>query len=360
MNRAPSFELSLARRVRAPRESVFDAFVMPQRMGWMSPRGMTCAEIVADARVGGRFRITMRAKDGEKFVAFGEYREVVRPERLVYTWQWEGKKFALPAETLITVSFSERDGATEVRMRHTGFVDAAARDLHNGGWGSCFNRLVDSLDVRGSAATVTLLGDPRSTHVRTARMGLAEKGVKYTLEPHDPHTPQILAVHPFGRIPAFRDGEIELFETSAILRYVEEAFEGPSLLPNGVSDRARCEQWVSAANSYLRDAMLERYVEQYFFPKREDGQPDRVVIDAALKDIASQLAVLDRAYGGRDFLVGGGVSMADLFLAPMLAYVEAMPEGEELLAKAPNVRRAQAVMHERASFRDTDVTRRQP
>jgi glutathione S-transferase len=332
MNRAPVFELNLTRRIRAPREKVFDAFVKPELMkAWMCPRGMSVPEVTAEARPGGRFRVTMRARDRESFVAFGEYREVSRPERLVYTWQWEGA-FALPAETLITVSFSERDGETEVRMHHTGFVDAPSRDSHSGGWNSSYNRLADALDARGSAASVTLLGDARSSYVRTARMGLAEKGVKYTLAAHGPHTPEIDALHPFGRVPAFRDGEMQLFETSAILRYVEEAFDGPSLLPFSLWDRARCEQWVSAVNSYLYDAMIRRCV---------------------LKDIASHLAILDRAYGEGNYLAGPSLSMADLFLAPILACVEQMPEGKELFAKVPNVRRAQAAIRERPSFRDT-------
>ena len=226
------------------------------------------------------------------------------------------------------------------------------RDSHEGGWASCLNKLADALDVRGQAATVVLLGDPRSTYVRTVRMGLAEKGVKYTLQPHAPHTPEILAVHPFGRIPAFRDGPMQYFETSAILRYVEEAFPGPSLLPANIGDRARCEQWVSAVNSYMYDAMVRRYVLQYIFPKGADGKPDRAIIEAALKDVASQLAVLDAAYGARNLLAGANVSMADLFVAPILGYVEQMPEGKTLMAKAPNVQRAQAAIRERPSWRE--------
>src|SRR5206468_2313096 len=143
------------------------------------------------------------------------------------------------------------------------------------GWSSCFNRLNDLLDARGTAATVTLLGDPRSTYVRTARMGFAEKGVAITLQPVAPHSPEILAVHPFGRIPALRDGEIEVWETSAILRYLDESFgDGPLLTPGRIADRVTGEQWVSAVNSYLYDTMVRRCVLQYVFPKGANGQPD--------------------------------------------------------------------------------------
>ena len=354
MNKVATFELTLKRSIRAPREKVFDAFVTPALMKqWMCPRGMTLPEAKADPRPGGRFSVTMRARDGDQFTAAGEYREVKRPERLVYTWQWQGENMP-KVETLITVSFEERDGATEVRMTHSGFPDAVLRDSHTQGWNSCLNSLVEQFDERGTAANVALLGDPRSTYVRSVRMGLAEKGIKYALQPCAPHTPEILAIHPWGRMPAFRDGDLRLFETSAILRYIDEAFPGVRLAPGNIRDRARCEQWVSAINAYGYDAMVRRYVLQYVFPKGADGKPDRGVIDPALKDIAKQLTIFDAAYGEKNLLAGATVSFADLLLAPILAYVAAMPEGKELMKAAPNVARAQAAMRERASFRDTE------
>jgi len=357
MNAPERFELQLSRFIRAPREKVFDAFVTEAGMrAWMGPRGTRVPEASVDARPGGLWRVVMVSRDGSRYSVGGAYREFARPERLVFTWRWEGAP--LPGvETLVEVDFAAREGGTELRMRHTGFPETAIRDAHGHGWGSSFNKLADLLDARGSAATVMLLGDPRSTYVRTARMGLVEKGVGYTLQGAAPHSPEILAVHPFGRVPAFRDGEIALFETSAILRYVEESFDGPSLLPATIINRARCEQWVSALKDYCYEAMVRRYVLQYVFPKGADGKPDRAVIDAAAKDISAQLAALERAYAGGEFLAGPALSLADLFLAPMLAYVEQMPEGRQLLAAVPGVRRAQESMRKRPSFTATEPPR---
>ena len=73
--------------------------------------------------------------------------------------------------------------------------------------------------------------------------------------------------------------------------------------------------------------MVRRYVLQYVFPRGADGQPDRGVIDAALKEMPAQLAALDKAYGAGDWLAGGALSMADLFVAPILAYVEQHARG---------------------------------
>jgi glutathione S-transferase len=357
MNAPERFELQQSRFIRAPREKVFDAFVDERALrAWKCPRGMSIPQGRSDARHGGEWQVTMLARDGSRFVVGGVYRELKRPERLVYTWKWQGDSSPMPGiETLVEVDFVERDGGTDLRLRHSGFPAAAARDGHGQGWGSTLNRLVDLLDARGTAATLTLLGDPRSSYTRSVRMALAEKGLAYTLQACAPHSPEILAVHPFGRIPALRDGEIALFETSAIVRYLDESFgAGALLLPATVLARAICEQWVSAVNAYLYDTMVRRYVLQYIFPRGEGGKPDRSVIDAALKEMPVQLAALDKAYDGGDWLAGGALSMADLFVAPILAYVEQMPEGTRLLAGAPNVRRAQAALRARASFTTTD------
>ncbi len=351
MNRAATFDLTLKRHIRAPREKVFDAFVKAEHARhWMCPRGMTMPVAEFDVRVGGKYRMTMRSRDGDQFTVGGSYREVKRPERIAYTWGWQGENMP-NVETLITLALSERDGVTELVMTHSGFQDEAMCASHETGWNSGLNKLCELTDARGQAAVVTLIGDPRSTYVRSVRMGLAEKGVKYTVQNAAPHSPEILAIHPFGRLPALRDGPIEIFETSAILRYVEEAFPGPSLLPGNIRDRARCEQWVSALNSYIDGPLIRRYVLKYVFPA--DGKPDRAAIDAAVKEMPALLAILDGAYGARDYLAGGAFSIADLILAPMLFYVEMFPEGKALLPKYPNLMRGQAAIRGRASFKET-------
>ena len=104
------------------------------------------------------------------------------------------------------------------------------RDEHNGGWQGCLNKLADFTDARGTAATLSVIGTPRSTYVRTVRMALAEKGLKYAHDPAAPHTPPVDAISPYGRVPVFRDGETALFETSAIVRYIDETFDGTPIL----------------------------------------------------------------------------------------------------------------------------------
>lgn len=355
MDRAATFELEMTRHIRAPRERVFDAFTDQAALAaWHCPRGMGVTEVSADARVGGQYRIVMGGRDGSRHVAAGEYQALDRANFLAYTWWWEAGAMPPELKTLIEVTLTDKDGGTDLHMRHTGFPDALTRDSHMGGWQSVFNRLNDYLDPEGTAGTVTVYGNPRSTYCRTVRMALAEKGVPYKLDPLTPHTHELLAHNPFGRVPAFSDGPIDFYETRAILGYIDEAFDGPSLLPQwGASAHARGEQWISLINCHAYDAMVRRYVLQYIFPKGADGQPDRATIDAALPEIATQLRVLDQAYGERDFLVGNTLSMADLFLAPIMTYLEMFPESEALLEDCPNIRRGQAVIRARPSYTAT-------
>lgn len=351
----PTFELTLNRFIRASREQVYDAFVTPALLAaWHCPRGLA-VDASADARVGGAYRLQMRARDGSCFTAAGEYLELQRPQRLAYTWAWEGGG-PLPdgLKTLVEVDLVARDGGTELRMRHSGFPAEAIRDSHDQGWNSTLNRLNDLLDPQGSAGTLQLLGDPRSTYVRTARMAFAEKGVAVTLVSAAPHSPEVLAIHPFGRIPALLDGTRAIWETSAIVRFADECFgDGPLLTPGSIAGRVACEQWISAVNGYLYDTMIRRYVLQYLFPRGEGGEPERGTIDRAVTEMEPQLSALEKAYARSDYLAGPTLSAADLFLAPILFYLEQMPEGRQLLTDRPGIRHAQSLLRQRTSFTTT-------
>src|SRR5271166_5758637 len=97
-----------------------------------------------------------------------------------------------------------------------------------------------------------VFGADYSVYVRIVRLCLIEKGVEYELTPidvlaKDGPPRSYLARHPFGRIPAFEHAGFLVYETSAIARYIDEAFRGPKLQPSGTKARARCNQLVSIA-----------------------------------------------------------------------------------------------------------------
>jgi uncharacterized protein YndB with AHSA1/START domain len=140
---AENLSLEIKRLIKAPRERVFDAWTSPDEiLKWFGPEG-TCQPLSAqvDLRVGGEYRIRAisQACGGPTEVS-GVYREVQRPSRLVYTWQWNDPPLNF-GETLVTVDFVDFNGATEVRLHQEGFPNVEMRDGHNYGWSASFDKL---------------------------------------------------------------------------------------------------------------------------------------------------------------------------------------------------------------------------
>lgn len=197
---------------------------------------------------------------------------------------------------------------------------------------------------------IVLFGAAPSTYTRTARLVAHEKGVKHELVTIELGTDEHLALHPFGKIPALTHGDLTLFETSAIARYLDEIGDGPSLVPSATRDRAAMEQWVSITNAYLYGDLIKSYLFPYLFPKTADGKPSRELIDTGLPALRRDLALLDEALAKSDWIAGKSLSVADLFLAPILFYVAMFPEGQETVGGLRNVQRFQSQMKERPSF----------
>jgi uncharacterized protein YndB with AHSA1/START domain len=110
--------LTLKRRLNAPRARVYQAWTDPQKMmRWYAPAGAETLAAETDARVGGRFRVLMRTADGEEHDVSGVYREVVRDEKLVFTWQWRATP---PFSPLSTSSCPTTPSATDIATAGAG------------------------------------------------------------------------------------------------------------------------------------------------------------------------------------------------------------------------------------------------
>jgi uncharacterized protein YndB with AHSA1/START domain len=139
-------ELVITRIINAPRDLVFAAWTDPAHLRhWWGPKDYPATHIEMDARPGGRWRgcLTSTADDRELW-QHGTFREVVRPERLVFTFIWEedGER---GLETLVTVTFADEGSKTRLVFRHAPFQSIAERDGHHGGWSSTFDRLAEHL-----------------------------------------------------------------------------------------------------------------------------------------------------------------------------------------------------------------------
>jgi uncharacterized protein YndB with AHSA1/START domain len=152
-NEAAQRELTIRRTFAAPRPLVFSAWTEPQHLAqWSCPRGFTFTEQRGELRVGGEFSATMRAPEGSFHRLRGEYREIVAPERLVFTHCWVDERGHPGPKTLVTVTLTERNGRTEMTFHQGLFETVTARDGHEQGWTSCFERLGELLEsLQGSA-----------------------------------------------------------------------------------------------------------------------------------------------------------------------------------------------------------------
>jgi uncharacterized protein YndB with AHSA1/START domain len=138
----------ITRTFAAPRERVFQAWTDPEKLkAWWGPPGYATPVAEVELRVAGRYRLGMRKMpDGEIFYLSGTYREVRPPERLVYTWRWEGEPGG--GETQVTVEFRDRGGSTEVVLVHDMFPSRDERDKHEMGWSGAFEKLATFLAAR--------------------------------------------------------------------------------------------------------------------------------------------------------------------------------------------------------------------
>ena len=185
-----------------------------------------------------------------------------------------------------------------------------------------------------------LFGAAYSVYVRIVRLALWEKQVSYRLQEVDVFAPggppaDHLARQPFGRIPAFEHDGFTLYETAAITRYVDEAFDGPALQPDDAKRRARMNQIIGLLDSYAYMTLVwDIYVERVDAP-REGRAADEAKIAAALPRARICLDELARLMGRATFLAGDALTLADLHAAPMFAYFLAAPEGAAMLAERP-------------------------
>jgi uncharacterized protein YndB with AHSA1/START domain len=137
----------LERTIAAPREIVFDAWLTADVLKRWWPAGSDWETPIAevDARVGGRLRLVMRSPDGEEFGGIGEFIEIGRPERLVYSWTWDGHG-AHEGTHLVEVEFSDAgDGRTLVVLTNRGLPDDEARRAHREGWETSLDNLERAL-----------------------------------------------------------------------------------------------------------------------------------------------------------------------------------------------------------------------
>jgi len=155
--RAPGVaDIVLTRRYEAPRTTVFEAWTDPEQLKrWWAPKDCTTPYCTVDFRRGGKFHYCMRMSDGKDIWGMGIYREIVVPERIVFTDSFADEDgnpvppthYGIgddhPGETTVTVTFTEHDGVTTVTLHHALHRAFKDRDAMRQGWVDMLDRLAD-------------------------------------------------------------------------------------------------------------------------------------------------------------------------------------------------------------------------
>jgi len=175
---------------------------------------------------------------------------------------------------------------------------------------------------------------PGSPFARAVLATLEEKGARYRLAPLAPNaskSSEHLARHPFGRVPAFEHDGFALYETQAILRYLDRVLPQPALTPADPRRAARMDQVMNINDWYLFHGVGNVIVfHRVIAPQLMGLKPDEAAIEAAMPKARTVFAELARLLGEQAFFAGDSVSLADLMVAPAAAFFTATPEWTEL------------------------------
>jgi len=177
---------------------------------------------------------------------------------------------------------------------------------------------------------MTLWGFDGSTYVRTVKMLLAEKAVTdfkqvpINVLAGEPKTAEHMARHPFGKVPVLDHDGLRILETSAIVRYLNDVLPGKSLVPATPKARARMDMMISVIDSYGYGALVGGVAAYHLFPDFVGGKNESMR-KAGLENGRKVIELAMKSKGKSDFLAGD-LSLADLYLAPIVFYVSLTPD----------------------------------
>jgi glutathione S-transferase len=175
-----------------------------------------------------------------------------------------------------------------------------------------------------------LWGFDASTYVRTVKMVLAEKGfnqfkqVPINVLQGEPKTPEHLKRHPFGKVPVLDHDGMRILETDAIARYLNDVLPGKSLIPATPKDRARMDMTIGIIDSYGYGALLGGVAAYHLFPDFVGGK-NEAMRKGGLENGRKAIALAMKTKGASPF-IAGDLSLADLYLAPVIFYVSLTPD----------------------------------
>ncbi len=182
---------------------------------------------------------------------------------------------------------------------------------------------------------------PGSPAARAVMATLIEKGAAFRvtgLAPGAHKTEPHLSRHPFGKMPVLEHDDFTLYETQAILRYLERALPSPPLIPEEPRDAARMDQVMGISDWYLFQGVNVVIIFQRIVGPRLMGlTPDEAAIAASMPRAHTVFAELSRLLGKKEYLVSQRMSLADLIVAPHMDFLSQTPEWSALTQGRSNL-----------------------
>lgn len=198
---------------------------------------------------------------------------------------------------------------------------------------------------------------PGSPYGRAVLATLAEKGASHRLLPVSPATLRIephTLRHPFARVPVLEHDGFVLYETQAILRYLDRVLPEPALTPSNAAAAARMDQVMNVCDWYLFQGVGSVIGFQRVVAPRLLGLPsDEAAIAQAMPKAHIVFRELSRLLGSSSFFAGERVSLADIMIAAQLDFFVATPEWQPLTASTPNLLPWLERMNARESLKTT-------
>lgn len=172
---------------------------------------------------------------------------------------------------------------------------------------------------------ITLYSFPQSRSLRAA-WTLEELGLEYqcqhvALDKDEGQTAEHLARHPDGKVPVIEDGDVHLFESAPICRYLAETYGDGTLLPSDPAARAQVDQWLSFIVTEIEQPLWNQAKHKFALPA---DKRVAAVLPVCAWEFQRALSALERRYNGQEYLVGDSFTLADIFLTHTLSWALSM------------------------------------
>jgi glutathione S-transferase len=175
---------------------------------------------------------------------------------------------------------------------------------------------------------------PGSPYARAVLVILEEKRQRYRLEPLTPdslNSEEHLSRHPFGKVPVIEHEGFHLYETQAILRYLDRLLPEPPLTPRDIRQAARMDQVMNITDWYLFTGVSDVIAfERIVKPAVLGLEADEARVAAAMPAARRVISELARLLDGYDFFCGDALSLADIIAAPHIDFLAQTPEWRDI------------------------------